>query len=92
MWAAGFPLHRLTPDDISVHPGAWPGPAQQQIMLLLPCTFTFAGARTPESQDGEQTLHVLERPQVDKFHSLHESRAGLAARLPSCRPKVLSNN
>ena len=84
--------YRLTPDVISIYPGAWPDPAQWQITLLLPSTFTFARARTPESQDGEQTPHLLERHPVDKVHSLHESGAWLAARLPSCHPKVLFNN
>lgn len=82
--------YRLTPDVISIYPGAWPDPAQWQIMLLLPSAFTFARARTPESQVGEQTPHLLERHPVDKVHSLHESGAWLAARLPSRHLKRFS--
>ena len=66
--------------------------SRSRFSYLLTSTFTFARAGTPESQDGEWTPHLLERHQVDKFRSLHESGAGLAARLPSCHPKVLFNN
>lgn len=82
--------YRLTPDVISIYPGAWPDPAQWQIMLLLPSAFTFARARTLRARL-ESRPHLLERHPVDKVHSLHEwSLVGCQIAISS--PKALFNN